>query len=136
MDIGDVIDGKYELVRLLGQGGMGKVYEARHTMIKRRVALKCLHDDVTSNVTTVERFVHEAQAAAAIGSEHIIEVTDGGQLPSGVPYLVMEYLTGEDLGATLMREGKLDSGRAVGLVIQACIGLGAALRAGIIHRDL
>ena len=136
MKIGDVIDGKYELVRLLGQGGMGKVFEARHEMINRRVALKLLHDDVTTNDTAVTRFVHEAQAAAAIGSEHIIDVTDGGRLPSGAPYLVMEYLEGEDLGVTLTREWKLRPERATSLIVQACQGLAAAHEVGIIHRDL
>ncbi len=134
--IGDVIDGKYELIRLIGEGGMGRVFEARHQMIKRRGALKVLHAELASNKNVVSRFVNEAQAAAAIGSEHIIDVTDGGMTEEGAPYLVMELLEGEDLGSILKREGLLEPMRAAELIVQTCRGLGEAHRRGIVHRDL
>ena len=136
MRVGDVIDEKYRLVKLIGEGGMGLVFEAEHMVIKRRLALKCLHTALASNKNIVERFVCEAQAAAAIGSEHIIEVTDGGRSDDGSPYLVMEYLEGEDLASLLRRQGRLAPERAVELAIQACEGLGAAHGAKIVHRDL
>lgn len=136
MDVGQVIDGKYELVRLLGAGGMGAVYEARHVRIGRRLALKVLHAKLAENAEMVARFVREAQAAAAIGSEHIVEVTDAGEAADGTPFLVMEYLEGRTLAQVLIGEGPLEPSRAVRLVSQAAAGLEAAHRAGIIHRDV
>ena len=136
MKVGDVIDGKYEILGLIGQGGMGAVYEARHTLIKRRYALKILHAQYAENENIAQRFILEAQAAAAIGSEHIIESTDAGKTDDGCPYLVMELLEGEDLAAVLAREGPLAPARAAALLAQACDALAAAHRAGIVHRDL
>ena len=136
MEIGDIIDEKYELLRLLGEGGMGRVYEARHLVIDKRVALKCLHSDRADDRLSITRFVQEARAAAKIGSEHIVDVTDGGTTDSGTPYLVMELLEGSDLATVIMREGPLSLPRTVALVRQACEGLSAAHSAGIIHRDL
>jgi eukaryotic-like serine/threonine-protein kinase len=136
MRIGNIIDGKYEIVALIGQGGMGSVYEARHTIIKRRYAVKILHAQFAENKNVSQRFILEAQAAAAIGSDHIIEVTDAGTTNDGCPYLVMELLEGEDLAAVLERQGPLAPARAAGLVSQACEALAAAHRSGIVHRDL
>jgi serine/threonine protein kinase/TPR repeat protein len=136
MQVGDVIDGKYELVRLIGQGGMGEVFEARHLRIGRRLAVKLLHRHLDENEELVARFVREAQAAAAIGSDHIVEVTDAGETKDGAPYLVMEYLEGESLSALVKRQGPLDPKKAAELVLQICEGLAAAHDRGIIHRDL
>jgi len=136
LEIGDVVEGKYELVRLIGRGGMGRVFEARHTLINRRAALKCLHTHLIEDGAIVTRFLHEAQAAAAIGSDYIVDITDAGITQDGFPYLVMEYLDGEDLSQYIEREGPLPTERAAHLVMQACRGLIAAHRKGIIHRDL
>ena len=136
MQIGEVIDGKYLLVRLIGEGGMGVVYEAKHTGIGRRVALKILHSRLSKNREFAARFMREAQAAAAIGSEHIVSVTDNGSCPDGTPYLVMEYLEGEEIAVILKRDGAMDPARAVRLITQVCRGLSAAHSQGIVHRDL
>src|SRR5215468_2940855 len=98
LNTGDVIDNKYRIVRLLGEGGMGAVYEGENTRIHRRVAIKVLHAQVASSQDAVQRFEREAQAAGRIGSEHIVEVLDLGTLPGGDRYLVMEFLDGEGLG--------------------------------------
>ena len=136
MKVGDIIDGKYELVRLIGQGGMGSVWEGRHVQIGRRAALKFLHPQVAHNAEIASRFLREAQAAAAIGSDHIVDIYDVGQLPNGAPYLVMEYLDGEDLASVLKREGRLEPARAVEVILQLCEALEPAHERGIVHRDL
>jgi serine/threonine-protein kinase len=136
MQIGDVIDGKYALVRLIGHGGMGSVYEARHVRIGQRVALKFLHSRLGKNPEIVARFVREARAAAAVGSEHIIAINDIGEGPEGAPYLVMELVAGEDLASLIRRTGRLDAARTARIGAQVCRGLKAAHARGIIHRDL
>jgi tRNA A-37 threonylcarbamoyl transferase component Bud32 len=136
MDVGDVIDSKYELVRLLGEGGMASVFATRHLRIGRQFAIKILHRRHRADPVMVERFFREARAAAAIGSPHIVEVTDAGETPEGIPYLVMEYLEGRDLATVLQKEGWLSPQRAVALVLQVCHALVPAHGQGIIHRDL
>jgi serine/threonine protein kinase len=136
MQVGDVVEGKYRLERLIGQGGMGAVWEVQHQFIGRRLALKVLLPQHVANETVVSRFIREAQAAAAIGSEHIVDVTDGGLLPDQSPYLIMEYLEGQDFGSLLKTTGHLEPGRAASLMLQVCDGVGAAHAKGIIHRDL
>jgi serine/threonine-protein kinase len=133
---GDLIDEKYELIRLLGEGAMGSVFEGRHVSIGRRVALKFLHRDHKKEPESLARFMREAQAAASIGSEHIVEVTDIGKTADGTPYLVMEYLEGEDLDRVLEREVRLEPARAANIAVQTCRAVGAAHARGIIHRDL
>lgn len=136
MNVGDVIDGKYQLTRLIGHGGMGTVYEARHVQIGRRVALKFLHARLSKDPQIAARFLREAQAAAAAGSEHIVAVTDIGSGPQAEPYLVLEYIEGVDLATLLERQGPFETTRAVRLLLQVCRGLAAAHARGIIHRDL
>ncbi len=136
MKPGDIVDGKYELVRLIGKGGMGSVWEVRHTRTKQRLALKLLLSEMENESAAIDRFIQESQAAAAIGSDHIIFVTDAGDTADGTPYMVMEYLEGVDLSQIMKRERPMDPQRAVNLIIQACEGLGAAHAAGIIHRDV
>ncbi len=135
-DIGQIIDGKYRLTRLLGSGGMGAVYEGENVRIHRRVAIKMLHSQVSSQAETVTRFEREAQAAGRIGSEHICEVLDLGVMPDGTRYMVMEYLEGETLGARIKRFGRLTPQQTVPLVAQVLDALEAAHAVGIIHRDL
>jgi serine/threonine-protein kinase len=134
--IGEVIADRYELSRLLGSGGMGVVYEARHKLIGRRFALKLLHPQLAQQPSMLTRFQREARAAGALENEHIAAVTDFGFAADGAPYLVMEHLEGEDLAAHLERSGPLPTGRAAALVVQACRGLAAAHARDIVHRDL
>lgn len=136
MKVGDVIDGKYTVIRLMGEGGMGAVYEVRHEVIGGRFALKCLHAQHATNEVTVQRFIQEAKSASAIGSEHIVLVTDGGRAEDGSPYLVMEYLEGQDLEEVLEREGRQEPGRALSWICQVCEALAPVHDRGIVHRDL
>ena len=134
--VGSVMDDKYELVRLLGEGGMGKVLEGRHRAIGRRVAVKFLLPESARNPDIVRRFENEARAAGRLEHENIASVFDFGRTAGGLPYLVMEYLVGEDCAHLLQRSGSLPVGHAVGLLLQVCRGLDVAHRNGIVHRDL
>jgi serine/threonine-protein kinase len=134
--IGEVLAERYELLRLLGAGGMGAVYEARHTLVGRRFAVKLLHPQYARQSTMLTRFQREARAAGSLENEHIAAVTDFGFAGDGVPYLVLEYLEGQDLAALIARNGPMPIGRAVSFVIQACRGLAAAHANDIVHRDL
>jgi serine/threonine-protein kinase len=133
---GEILDGKYRIVRLLGEGGMGAVYEGDNTRIHRRVAIKVLHSSVAEKTDVVQRFEREAQAAGRIGSEHIVEVLDLGNLPSGERYMVMEFLDGEDLTARIKKRRRLRPQDSVPIIHQVLEGLIAAHDAGIVHRDL
>jgi serine/threonine protein kinase len=132
----DIIDGKYRIIRLLGEGGMGAVYEGHNTRIERRVAIKVLHGNVATNQDAVRRFEREAQAAGRIGSKHIVEVLDLGDLPGGDRYMVMEFLDGQDLTKRIRSQTKLKPEQVYPLAVQLLEGLAAAHEAGIIHRDL
>lgn len=135
LEIGDVVDGKYEIIRLLGEGGMGAVYEGNNTRIHRRVAIKVLHGNVAGNEEALTRFEREAQAAGRIGSEHIVEVLDLGDLESGDRYMVMEFLDGEALNDRIAK-GAMEP-RIIGrMIVDMLEGLKAAHAAGIVHRDL
>src|SRR6266511_5313620 len=131
-----MLKGKYRMVRLLGEGGMGAVYEGENVRINRRVAIKVLHAGLTENKEVTQRFEREAQAAGRIGNDHILEVLDLGSLASGDHYIVMEYLDGEPLSARIAREKRLEPFQLAPLIRQVIVGLAAAHEAGIIHRDL
>jgi serine/threonine-protein kinase len=135
---GETIDGKYQIVRRLGQGGMGEVYEARHLGTGRRVAVKVVFgESLAENEEVIARFQREARAAGAIESQHVVQVLDTGFDPkSGHPYLVMEYLTGRDLQATLAELGPMPQELALRIVAQVCLGLIRAHGAGVVHRDI
>jgi serine/threonine protein kinase len=135
-EAGHVIDGKYRLVRLIGTGGMGSVYEGENLLIRRRVAIKILHVAATGNTDAIRRFEREAQAAGEIGNDHILEVLDLGSLPTGDRYMVMEYLDGETLAARIERHGRLTPGQIAPIARQFLTALASAHAAGIIHRDL
>jgi len=135
-EAGHVIDGKYRLVRLIGTGGMGAVYEGENLLIRRRVAIKILHAGSTGNADAVRRFEREAQAAGEIGNDHILEVLDLGSLDNGDRYMVMEYLDGETLAARIERHGRLTPGQIAPIARQFLTALASAHAAGIIHRDL
>ncbi len=136
LEIGDVIDDKYKIVRLLGEGGMGAVYEGENVRIHRRVAIKILHSSVATSEDAVQRFEREAQAAGRIGSEHIVEVLDLGHLTGGDRYMVMEYLDGEALNDRIKNCGRLSPQTTASIIIDMLEGLKAAHAAGIVHRDL
>ena len=131
-----VIDGKYRIVRLLGQGGMGAVYEGENVRIHRKVAIKVLHASVAAKTDVVQRFEREAQAAGRIGSEHIVEVLDLGVLSEGENYMVMEFLEGQSLGDRIKVRKRIAVHDAATIVHQLLEGLAAAHDAGIVHRDL
>jgi serine/threonine protein kinase len=133
--IGQVIDGKYHVLRRLACGGMGSVYEARHAVVGRHVALKFLHEQYAQRSCMVQRFLREAQAAGSIASENIIGVLDYGTA-DGTPYLVMELVRGQDLREILAETPRLPAARAVRIVIDACRGLALAHERGLVHRDL
>ena len=135
--IGQTIDGKYQIVRLIGEGGMGAVYEGKNALISRRVAIKVLHPGAASlDDGAVRRFEREAQAAGRIGSDHILEVLDVGIFPDGTRYMVMEYLDGEPLSERIHRLGRMSPHELRPILSQALVGLSAAHKAGIVHRDL
>jgi serine/threonine-protein kinase len=134
--IGQTLDTKYRIVRVIGVGGMGTVYEGEHTLIRRRVAIKVLAEDSSRTPDSLRRFEREAQAAGQIGSDHILEVLDVGTTEDGHRYMVMEYLEGETLAARLERVGRMTPAQIAPLARQILAGLAAAHDARIIHRDL
>ncbi|HVY48703.1 MAG TPA: serine/threonine-protein kinase, partial [Minicystis sp.] len=137
--IGKVVDGRYEVVSVLGEGGMGTIYEVRHATLGRRFALKVLRRDI-ADPELVARFIQEAKAAAAIGHPNIVAVNDFGSIPvergGTVPYFVMERLEGASLAEVLRERGMLAPRRAAGIVLQCAAGLAATHEAGVVHRDL
>jgi eukaryotic-like serine/threonine-protein kinase len=133
---GDVIDGKYKVGRLVGEGGMGAVYEGINLRLGRRVAIKVMHANVARERDGVQRFEREAQAASRIGSNHIVDVLDLGDLPSGERYMVMEFLDGESLSARIKRVERLSPTVAARVGVQLLEGLEKVHEAGIVHRDL
>jgi serine/threonine-protein kinase len=133
---GELIGGKYRVVRFLAAGGMGVVYEAQHTVVKRRFAVKFLRPELAERRESLARFQREAQAAGALESENLTAAVDFGIAADGSPYIVMEYLVGENVEALLDRNGRLPLERATDLVHQACRGIQAAHAAGIVHQDL
>jgi len=134
--VGTVIDNKYEVIQLIGEGGMGVVYEVKHTLIGRRLAMKFLHKQYVTSEEVTTRFHREAQAAAQIGHDNIIEVTDMGTTEDGSPYIVMEYLDGEDLKGILEKEVQIAPERAANILSQVLSALAGAHNVNIIHRDM
>ncbi|MCC7542110.1 MAG: serine/threonine protein kinase [Deltaproteobacteria bacterium] len=134
--VGQIVGGRYRVLRVIGEGGMGVVYEAEHTVIEKRVAVKVLRDDFSSRQDVVERFRQEAKSASRIGQENIIDISDFGETPSGASFFVMELLDGHDLAHLLNKEKTLTIQRAIPIVVQCCKALGAAHAKGIVHRDM
>jgi|ERR1019366_2100095 serine/threonine protein kinase len=133
---GDLLAGKYRIERVLGVGGMGVVFAARHEELGQLVAIKFVRDESLANDEAVERFLRESRSAARLRSEHVARVLDVGKLESGAPYMVMEFLDGSDLGQILIRDGPMPLDMAVVLMLQVCEGVAEAHAAGIVHRDL
>jgi serine/threonine protein kinase len=134
--VGTTLGGRYLIERLCGEGAMGRVYEARHVDIGRRLAIKVLHSSFRHSAEVVERFRREARAASKIGHPNIVDVTDSGTTPDGAFFFVMEFLDGVDLEKLIQLEGALPVERALVIAAQLCRALQAAHASEIIHRDL
>ncbi len=134
--VGQLIADKYKVVRLVGSGGMGSVYEAENVSIGKRVALKFLHVGARSDGTSLARFQREARAISAVGSAHVVQVFDWGQDGHDHPFLVMEFLDGRDLSERIEQIGRIEVGDAIRYTVEALRGLRKVHAAGIVHRDL
>lgn len=133
---GSRLIGKYEIVRPIGRGGFGLVYEAKHLGLRARVAIKVLRSESRQHPQTLERFRREAWASAQIASPHVVRVTDVDVLEDGTPFIVMELLQGRDLEAELQARGRLPIRELVGHVLQAASAIHEAHLRGVVHRDL
>ena len=134
--VGALLAGRYQIKRLRGEGGMGRVYEAEHIEIGKRVAVKVLHPAYSRTPDLVERFRREARAASRIEHPNVVNVTDFGTTAEGSLFFVMEYIEGIELGLLIHREGPLAINYALRITEQMCAALQAAHDAGVIHRDL
>jgi serine/threonine protein kinase len=135
--LGGVLNDSYQILRQVGEGGMGRVYEARHVrLMNRTYAIKIMHVFHTRHPEVVERFRQEAETTCTIAHENVVEVYDLDSTPDGVPYMVCEFLDGEDLGAVLERVGSLDESSSARIIRQVCRALHAAHQHGVIHRDM
>jgi serine/threonine protein kinase len=134
--IGATLAGKFLVKRLIGKGGMGAVYEGTHVEIGKRVAIKLIEPEHARSQDIANRFRQEARAASRVESDHIVQVFDVGQDPTFGLYMVMEFLTGEDVSTRLDRDGHIDVKVAVDIAYQSARGLAKAHAAGVIHRDL
>ena len=132
--IGEIVN-NYRVTALIGEGGMGSVYLAEHPFMGRKAAIKVLRREYAEDVGLVERFMNEARAANAIRHPNIIDIIDVGRMPSGIPYLMMEFLEGESLARRVAR-GTLATSEAVDIILQTTAALAAAHGKGIVHRDL
>jgi serine/threonine-protein kinase len=134
--VGQVFQGKYRVDAILGQGGMGVVAECTHLALNERVAIKMLRQDVLLDQDAVSRFIREAQAAVKLKSEYVARVSDVGTFENGVPYMVMEFLDGQDLGDLIKERGVLPVQWAVELMLQTAEALAEAHSLSIVHRDI
>src|ERR1019366_4226668 len=133
--IGMTLSGRYLIERLIGEGGMGAVYQAEHTHMRKRLAVKVLHPEMSRLPEVVPRFEREAMAAAHIDHPNVAAATDFGKLDDGSFFLVLEYIEGEILRDVVGR-ARLEAPRALHIVEQVAAALGRAHAIGIVHRDL
>jgi serine/threonine-protein kinase len=134
--VGKVLGERFQIIELIGQGGSGTIYRAEHVTLRRKVAIKVLHNELSRDDLAVERFRREATTVAEIDNEHIVEIHDFGRTPDGRLYLAMELLEGETLDATLAREHQLSVERTADILIQVGEALMEAHAIGYVHRDL
>ena len=134
--VGTTLLGKYRVESILGEGGMGLVIKARHLVLDEQVAIKCLRDDVKLDQEAIARFMREAQAAVKLKSEHVARVSDVGTFDNGTPFIVMEYLDGQDLEVFMREAGTINPALAIELMLQATEALAEAHSIGIVHRDI
>ncbi len=134
--LGAIIDDRYEVLAVIGEGGMGRVYRVRHRRLGRAFALKALRVDLARDPILTERFIQEARAAAVVTHPNVVQINDFGTLDSGQPYFVMELLEGRTLTRILREEGPIEPGRCVTIARQIAEALAAAHAMGVIHRDL
>ena len=133
---GTILLDRYRLMQLLGTGGAAVVYRAEHTIMQKPVAVKILRPELAMRQDFIQRFLVEARTVARLRHENIVDIADVGRTETGLAFCVMEYLEGEELGATLAREGRLPWARARDIVLQVCQALAAAHAAGVVHRDV
>jgi eukaryotic-like serine/threonine-protein kinase len=134
--VGTTLADRYEIVRRIGEGGMGAVYEARHSIIGKRVAIKVLLEKFLENEELIARLLQEARLASSIGHQNIVDVTDFGTTRDGRAFVVMEFLDGEALSELIMRDAPLPVERCLAIGKQIASALGAAHAKGIVHRDV
>ena len=134
--VGIVLDGRYRLDALLGEGGMGAVYRAHHLAMDRRVAVKLLKPHLTQDHTALERFAREARSTQKVDSPHAVKVLDYGVTPHDDYYMVLEYLDGRTVQRELDVDGPFAPARVLHIAKQALLALGAAHRIGLVHRDI
>lgn len=134
--IGVVLGHTYKIVRVLGQGGMARLYEAEHLRVDARYAIKVIHDELSREPDLLARFEREAHAAGRIRSEHVVRLVDVLRTQDERPCIVSELLEGEDLQARLDRVGRFSVEEAIPIARQICRGVAAAHAVGIVHRDL
>ncbi len=135
---GNLIDGRYQLLRQMDAGGMATIYEAIDTRLDRRVAVKIMHAHLAQDEQFVERFIREAKAAAALSHPNIVAVQDQGWNQSGIPavFIVMELVDGHTLREYLNEQGKIAVADGIKFLLPVLSALGAAHRLGIVHRDV
>ena len=136
IEAGTILAGKYRIESVIGRGGMGLVYRAHHLTLDETIAIKVLRRDVSLDEETVARFVREAQSAVRLKSEHVARIRDVGTFDDGLPYMVMEFLEGADLGQLVETNGALNVPVAIDLVLQSCDAIVEAHSLGIVHRDI
>lgn len=134
--VGTVLDGRYHVKRLLGAGGMGAVFEAEHTTLQKRVAIKVLAPRLAKKAEQVQRFLREAQAASKVSNMHVVDISDFGHVPSVSVYYVMELLEGADLHKIIRQQGRIPWPRAKAILLQVAHALMAAHDQGVVHRDM
>jgi serine/threonine protein kinase len=134
--VGTVLQDSYRITRAIGRGGMGAVYEGTQLRLNKRVAIKVLARELSSNQEALARFRREAEVTSQLGHPHIVQVNDFGTTPSGEPYLVMEFLEGEDLDQRIRRARQMPLAATTNIIKQIASALSSTHARGIVHRDL
>jgi len=134
--VGTILADRYQVLKVIGDGGMGSVFLAEHVTLRKKVALKVLHPELCRDQTHVDRFLQEARAASMIDHDNIVNIVDFGTVPGGSVFFAMEFLEGRDLSGALRADGRMPWPRVQNFMLQIVRALRAAHQKGIIHRDL